>query len=101
MAIVMRRLDLAQTQRHYRNAIVNTSNYQDYVLTTQFGFRPGRISGETVRSENGIFDREVQRSVRVLSSCTPVFGKKSAGTCAVSLNPRGSAMLGDSSPHRA
>ena len=35
----------------------NTSNYQGYVLTTQLGFRLGRISTETVRAEDGVFGK--------------------------------------------
>ena len=37
--------------------LTNRSNYQGYVLTTQAGFRVGRLSEEIVRSRNGEFDR--------------------------------------------
>ena len=42
----------------------NTSNYQGYILTTQLGFRLGRISREAVRSENGIFDKASESSTQ-------------------------------------
>ena len=42
---------------HLGVQLSNTSNYQGYVLTTQLGFRLGRVSTESVRSTNGAFEK--------------------------------------------